>query len=199
VTLQIIEPDGTVDNIGQTTSVEAGNFTITFTASNVMDGNYIAKIGGEGVTVLYEKSFVLPTGPIVIPGTIVINKIATAVLEAEAATSNTNAKVMLNDETVGGSSMTSETAGPPITLNFLVNVETAGTYTVTYRYYCNPAGVYFKTSSNNVKLVDGGAAPSLTFIDQEFTATLSAGPQTLSFFISPGAGSSVAIDKITIK
>jgi hypothetical protein len=61
VTLEVLDPKNSIDYIGQTTSVENGGFTFKYTENSILKGNYIVKIGGEGITNTYETSFALQT------------------------------------------------------------------------------------------------------------------------------------------
>ncbi|AWI04508.1 cell wall-binding repeat-containing protein [Clostridium drakei] len=57
VTIQVLDPNGSIDYIGQTVSSENGKFIFTFKSNNAVSGSYNAKIGGEEVTAPYQQAF----------------------------------------------------------------------------------------------------------------------------------------------
>lgn len=57
VTIQVLDPNGSIDYIGQTVSGENGKFIFTFKSNNAVSGSYNAKIGGEEVTAPYQQAF----------------------------------------------------------------------------------------------------------------------------------------------
>lgn len=57
VTIQVLDPNGSIDYIGQTVSSENGKFIFTFKSNNAVGGSYNAKIGGEEVTAPYQQIF----------------------------------------------------------------------------------------------------------------------------------------------
>ena len=57
VTLQVIDPNGVLDRVGQTTSDSEGKFRFAFTAAEIIKGHYTAKIGAEGITIPLQQSF----------------------------------------------------------------------------------------------------------------------------------------------
>lgn len=74
VTIESIDPNGDIDYIDQTLSSNDGKFDFTFTSNKASNENYTLKIGGEGITSPYTKTFtfkgsvnptpVTPTNPV---------------------------------------------------------------------------------------------------------------------------------------
>ncbi|NLY43025.1 MAG: hypothetical protein GX066_03435, partial [Clostridiaceae bacterium] len=57
VTIQVFDPEGNLDYIGQTTSVEDGKFRFEFTPRTGASGTYSIRIGAAGVKEPYEDEF----------------------------------------------------------------------------------------------------------------------------------------------
>ncbi len=57
VTIQVLDPNGLTDYIGQTISGENGKFSFTFKSSSTSSGSYSAKIGGDEVATPYQQAF----------------------------------------------------------------------------------------------------------------------------------------------
>ena len=111
----------------------------------------------------------------------------------------TNASVVANDTTQGGSSLQSTAPGNPMTFDFNVNVATAGQYTITYtKATVGPAGVYLELRKGGVVLNGIGVGPSEAFTDTTVTVTLEAGAQVLKVFGAPGESTILKVDKVTI-
>ncbi|HHV99353.1 MAG TPA: S-layer homology domain-containing protein [Clostridiaceae bacterium] len=62
VTIIVKSPSGDLDYVGQIESKDGGEFTLTYTPYEFVDGRYSVKIGGEGVDTPYEGSFNIDTG-----------------------------------------------------------------------------------------------------------------------------------------
>ncbi|HHW00647.1 MAG TPA: family 78 glycoside hydrolase catalytic domain, partial [Clostridiaceae bacterium] len=61
VTIAVKSPSGSYDYIDQITSGDGGAFKFIYTPSELVDGEYKVKIGGEGVQTPYEGSFTVET------------------------------------------------------------------------------------------------------------------------------------------
>ncbi|MCJ7691391.1 MAG: carbohydrate-binding protein, partial [Clostridiaceae bacterium] len=181
---------GTWGNTTMTVSLDAGPQVLS-----------INGITGAGSTIQINNIILTPTGGSSTGGATSISNTAPTVLEAESATNVTNATVVANDTTVGGSSLKSTIAGNPMTFDFNVNVATAGQYTITYtKATVGPAGIYLELSKGGVVLNDNGigVGPSEAFTDTTVTVTLEAGAQVLKVFGAPGEATILKVDKVTI-
>lgn len=57
ITLRVINPSGSIDYIGQTTSGEEGAFMFSFMPYTTVEGKYRAELGGEGISNVYSFEF----------------------------------------------------------------------------------------------------------------------------------------------
>ncbi|MDP4091438.1 MAG: carbohydrate binding domain-containing protein, partial [Bacillota bacterium] len=91
-------------------------------------------------------------------------------------------------------------ATDPTIVEFNVDIKQAGTYKVSFIGKCAPAGIYYELRNSSGGAIGGiGGAPGNDWTSNSINANLSAGVQTLSVFISPGAGSTAYLDKITFE
>ena len=179
---------GTWGNTTMTVSLDAGPQVLS-----------INGVTGAGSTIQINNIILIPTGGGSTGSATSISNTAPTVLEAENATNVTNATVVANDTTVGGSSLKSTLAGNPMTFDFNVNVATAGQYTMTYRTATiGPSGVYMELSKGGVAIKGTGVVPSVAFTDTTVTVTLEAGAQVLKIFGAPGESTILKVDKVTI-
>lgn len=63
ITIQSIDPEGSLDYIDQTLSTTSGTFSFVFTPSNIMNGNYDVKLGGDGVASPYSQQYTFNQTP----------------------------------------------------------------------------------------------------------------------------------------
>ncbi|NLY43716.1 MAG: hypothetical protein GX066_07075, partial [Clostridiaceae bacterium] len=69
VTMRVFDPDGDIDYVGQTVSVEDGKFTFVFTPYAEKTGTYTVKLGAEGVAEPYVTTFYYEyVGPVPVTG-----------------------------------------------------------------------------------------------------------------------------------
>ncbi|MBU3158457.1 carbohydrate binding domain-containing protein [Clostridium frigoris] len=179
---------GTWGNTTMTVSLDAGPQVLS-----------INGITGAGSIIQMNNIILTPTGGGSTGASTSISNTAPTVLEAESATNVTNATVVANDTTIGGSSLKSTLAGNPMTFDFNVNVATAGQYTMTYRTATiGPSGVYMELSKGGVLIKGTGVGPSVDFTDTTVAVTLEAGAQVLKVFGAPGESTILKVNKVTI-
>ena len=85
----------------------------------------------------------------------------------------------------------------PTYIEFTVAISKAGSYKVTYKGKCSPAGVRYELRDSAGTTIGGiDCAPSDDFTMYNHNVTLSTGTLTLRVFIAPGGGSAAYLDNI---
>lgn len=61
VSIIVLDPNGNIDHINQTTSIQDGKFVFDFKLKTLMDGEYTIKISGTDINKPYKTTIIIPS------------------------------------------------------------------------------------------------------------------------------------------